>query len=155
MVDREVVLRFVAFRLNRDNYKTFDTLDSFLTHITKQIDLDKINDQSLAALEKEFIRSMSNAKNLFGEHAFRKWDKFTDRLNPFNRALFDSWSVLLVDYEWSQLKENKAKIVERTRELLTIGHEFLNAITTSTNMESRIATRFSGVEKILKEFATE
>lgn len=64
MVDREVVLRFVAFRLNRDNYKTFDTLDSFLTHITKQIDLDKINDQSLAALEKEFIRSMSNAKNL-------------------------------------------------------------------------------------------
>ena len=38
MVDREVVLRFVAFRLYQNQYDAFDTLDSFLTYATKQID---------------------------------------------------------------------------------------------------------------------
>ena len=155
MVDREVALRFVAFRLNRDQYDDFGTLDSFLTDVTKQIDSGKIDDERLEALINDFIRSMKNAKNVFGNHAFRKWDKYTDRLNPFNRALFDSWSVILADYEWSQLEESKASIVESSRELMTNGFEFLTAITTSTNMTSRIDTRFSAVDRILKEFVTE
>ncbi len=155
MVDREVVLRFVAFRLFRKQYGTFDTLDSFLTHTTKQIDLGKLDDESLEELERDFVRSMKNAKNLFGDRAFRKWDKTTERMNPFNRALFDSWSVLLADFEWSHLKDNKDAIVKSSCELVRNSYAFLNAITTSTNMESRIDTRFLAVDSILQEFATE
>ena len=153
MVDREVVLRFVAFRVNREKYGIFDTLDSFLTHVTKQIDSGDIDEEQLDVLEIYFNRSMKNARNLFDEHAFRKWDNYTERLNPFNRALFDTWSVLLADYEWEQLADNKSAIVAKSRELMTNDFSFLSAITTSTNMTSRIGTRFKQVAAILKEFA--
>ncbi len=153
MVDREVVLRFVAFRSNRDQYGKFDTLDSFLTDITKQIDSGKLNDQQLMQLESDFSRAMENARRLFGDHAFRKWDNHTQRLNPFNRALFDTWSVLLADYQWEQLKDHKSEIVTSSRQLMTANFVFLNAITTSTNMASRINARFSAINRILEENA--
>ncbi len=151
MVDREVVLRFVAFRWNREDYGKFDTLDSFLTDITKQIDTGTISELDLLRLESDFVRAMQNAWQLFGNHAFRKWDKYLDRLNPFNRALFDTWSVLLADFKWEQLIANKDQIVASARELMTTNFAFLNAITTSTNMSSRIDDRFSAVDTILKE----
>jgi len=151
MVDREVVLRFAAFRWNRAEYGKFDTLDSFLTDITKQIDSGQISDQQLSKLEEDFVRAMQNASKLFGDHAFRKWDKHTDRLNPFNRALFDTWGVLLADYDWEQLKDQRSDIVSSSRQLMTNNFAFLNAITTSTNMTSRIDDRFSAIDTILKE----
>jgi hypothetical protein len=151
MVDREVVLRFAAFRWNRAEYSKYDTLDSFLTDLTKQIDSGKINDNQLQKLEDGFVKAMKNAWLLFEAHAFRKWDKFSDRLNPFNRALFDTWSVLLADYEWEQLKPFKEVIVSSSRQLMSNNIAFLNAITTSTNMTSRIDYRFSAIDAILKE----
>jgi hypothetical protein len=151
MVDREVVLRFAAFRWNRAEYSKYDTLDSFLTDLTKQIDSGKINDNQLQKLEDGFVKAMKNAWLLFEAHAFRKWDKFSDRLNPFNRALFDTWSVLLADYEWEQLKPFKEVIVSSSRQLMSNNIAFLNAITTSTNMTSRIDDRFSAIDAILKE----
>ncbi len=151
MVDREVVLRFVAFRSNRDQYGNFDTLDSFLTDIAKQIDSGKLNDQHLLQLEYDFARAMENARGLFADYAFRKWDKHSDRLNPFNRALFDTWSVLLADYQWEQLKNHKPAIVTSSRQLMTTNFAFLNAITTSTNMASRIDDRFAAIKTILEE----
>jgi hypothetical protein len=155
MVDREVVLRFVAFRLYRKKYSEFETLDSFLTHATKKIDLGEINDKGLDLLEDDFERSMTNAKNLFGKHAFQKWDMDSDSLKPFNRALFESLSIVLADYEWAQLKDCKPKIINDFRHIMTADMAFLNAITTSTSMRTRIETRFSAVEKILKESATQ
>jgi len=151
MVDREVVLRFVAFRSNREQYDNFDTLDSFLTDITKQIDSGMLSEEQLQQLETDFARAMENSFKLFGDHAFRKWDKHTERLNPFNRALFDTWSVLLADYQWEQLKHHKVDIVARARQLMTSDFSFLNAITTSTNAASRINVRFSAIKKILQE----
>jgi hypothetical protein len=154
MVDREVVLRFVAFRVNRKRYGIFDTLDSFLTHVTKQIDSGEIDAKQLDVIESDFNRSMRNARNLFGGHAFRKWPTYDDiRVNPFNRSLFDAWSVLLADFEWDQLKDAKTSIVAKSRELMTINFGFLSAISTSTNLTSRIDMRFKQVESILKEFA--
>jgi hypothetical protein len=151
MVDREVVLRFAAFRWNRAEYSKYDTLDLFLTDLTKQIDLEKISDTQLKALEDDFVRAMRNAWRLFEAYAFRKWDKFSNRMNPFNRALFDTWSVLLADYEWERLEPYKGLIVSSSRQLMSHNFAFLNAITTSTNMTSRIDDRFVAIDSILKE----
>ena len=153
MVDREVVLRFAAFRMSFADYSNFDTLDTFLTHVTKRIDSEEIDELTLDQVVEDFNRSMANARKLFGKHAFRKWPEGVDRLNPFNRALFDSWSVLLADYEWEQLRSNKSKIVARARELMTSDFEFIDAITTSTNTAKRIKTRFSKTRDIVQELA--
>jgi hypothetical protein len=155
MVDREVVLRFAAFRMLFDDYSDFDTLDSFLTHLTKQIDLSKIDETELVEVVADFKRSMNNAVKLFGKHAFRKWPQGVERANPFNRALFDSWSVLLADFEWKQLSKSKTKIVDSARKLMTWDREFLDSITTATNTAKRIKTRFGKIREILEEFATE
>lgn len=42
-------------------------------------------------------------------HAFRKWPLETESLNPINRALFESWSVALADYDLAALKPHKGK----------------------------------------------
>lgn len=152
MVDREVVLRYTAFRLALKEYPRFDTLDSFLTEITRRIDKGEIDSEQLEVVAEDFERSMQNARKLFGRHAFRKWDKYTERLNPFNRALFDSWSVVLADYDWEDIKPHKDDIVDSARQMMTSDFEFIDSITTSTNTRKRIGTRFLKVNDILEDF---
>ena len=92
MADREVALRFVAFRLfTADEYAKHDGFNEFLGLVTKL--LDESESESLDRLRADFVRGMTNGYALFGDHAFRKWPRDAVRKNPINRALFESWGT--------------------------------------------------------------
>ena len=97
MVDREVALRFVAFwYLTPDAYQLKETLDSFLLRAIRDIDAPQVlNDSELDKIAQAFEQGLALARCVFGDNAFRKWTLDTDRRNPFNRALFESWTVEL------------------------------------------------------------
>ena len=81
MADREVALRFVAFRLfTTDQYAQHGSFDEFLGVVTERID-DPAN-QSLDQLRTDFVRGMTNCYAVFGEHAFRKWPLALARKSP-------------------------------------------------------------------------
>jgi hypothetical protein len=71
MGDRELVLRFAAFRLNSyQNYKVQD-FDAFLLAAMGQLNL--LNERRVKELESDFKKALNAAHAIFGVHAFRKW----------------------------------------------------------------------------------
>lgn len=153
MADREVILRFVAFRLlgaDLEEYGPSTAMDAFLTDATEKID-NKLNDKKLGELAVHLERAMQNAHELFGANAFRKWSEDIEYVNPINRALFESWSVALADYEWASLKPHKAKIIKAARKHMTSDIEYLGAISAGTGDHAKVKVRFEVARRILAE----
>ena len=151
MVDREVILRFCAFRIIESiekDYAPTKTMNSFLTEISRKIDTE-LSDEALKQLAIDFERAMLNAQKLFGSHAFRKW-LGGQKSYPINRALFETWGDALADYDWQTLKPYKGAILKAAKEILN-DNDFLSAISTSTSTTSKVVLRFSKVKQILKD----
>ena len=139
MADREVALRFVAFRL-------FNTII-----YAQHSGLDDPDFGDLDCLREEFVRGMTNCHAAFGEHAFRKWPLNVNRMSPINRALFDSWGTALADYDEIRVQEAAQDLTARARSLMTYDIEFINSISRSTGSVSNVRTRLDKVRAIAKE----
>ena len=144
MADREVALRFVAFRLfTSDEYAKYDSFDEFLGFVTGR--LDDPTSQSLDQLRTDFVRGMTNCYSVFGEHAFRKWPLDSTRKSPINRALFESWGTVLADHDETAVRSVAADLVNRAREMMTNDFEFINSISGSTGDVRNVRTRLGKV----------
>ena len=149
MVDREVVLRFCAFGFlpGLADYAKSGSMDEFLNRATQLIDQTPIG--QLEAIETAFVISMDNAHLLFDRHAFRKWHIKNDRILPFNRALFDVWSVLLTNYNSQQIIQSKSEIVIKFRELMSFDELFISSVSSGTSDVQKTERRFREVKKLL------
>ena len=144
MADREVALRFVAFRLfTSDEYGRHGSFDEFLGFVTDRLD-DPAN-EDLDQLRTDFVRGMTNGYAVFGEHAFRKWPWNAVRKSPINRALFESWGTVLADYDETAVRSGSEDLVNRAREMMTNDLEFINSISGSTGDVRNVRTRLSKV----------
>jgi hypothetical protein len=151
MVDREVILRFCAFR-EYPGLKSYDespSMDEFLNKSTQL--LDETSLVELSRLKFSFLNSMRNAYLIFKEHAFRKWHTYDSKLLPFNRALFDVWSVLLVPYSDEQIKPAATSIVEKSRRLMTHVDEFNASISAGTSDVRKVNFRFKAITELLQD----
>ncbi|MDX3802311.1 DUF262 domain-containing protein [Streptomyces sp. AK04-3B] len=144
MNDREMALRFVAFRiLGVDTYMDHPVMESFLMRATRLLDdVEAFPDIEVEELRRSFSAAMSNAYLLFEENAFRKWPLTASWKSPINRALFETWSITLADFDPFDLKQRREQIVRAARDRMTFDIEYLNAITSSTADRRRVAYRF-------------
>ena len=150
MADREVALRFVAFRLfTTDEYAEHGGFDEFLGFVTDRLD-DPAN-LSLDQLRTDFVRGMTNCFSVFGEHAFRKWPRDATRKSPINRALFESWGTVLADHDKNAVRGAAAALVDRAREMMTTDIDFINSISGSTGDVRNVRTRLSKVRAATQE----
>ena len=86
MADREVALRFVAFRLyNSEAYAQHGSFDEFLGFVTNRIDGPESH--NLDDLRTDFVRGMTNCYSVFGEYAFRKWPREGDSEEPYKPSV--------------------------------------------------------------------
>lgn len=154
MTNRELALRFCAFRSNTvEYYRQFSSLDAFLMDFTKRIDgvvENSIPTDQLDALEKDFTRAMTAAYAVLGPAAFRRWPIDAARRGPINRAVFEAQANALADYELDALEAKKAEIKEAFRNAF-LEPEYLRSVTVSTGDPLRVAHRFSRTREILKE----
>lgn len=157
MADREVVLRFCAFRHLNDleEYRPFASLDSFLLDFTRQVDgthtaKPQLTDTDLSRLEADFGRAMRSARAVFGNAAFRKFPTWAKRRGPINRALFESWSVVLADFEPDQLRPHAAKILASARKRME-DYQYNSATTQGTGDYSKVKLRFGAAREIITE----
>ncbi len=153
MADREVVLRFCAFKLfGPDQYDGSDSLDAFLGRVTEHIDdTTKFDNDCRSELVKSFHRAMNNAYTVFGEHAFRKWPLGTERRNPINRALFEVWAVVLSERDETLVKTRAKELVRAARKLMTDDAGFMEAISQSTGDPKRVRRRFGLAEETARQ----
>lgn len=150
MVDREVVLRFCAFHQypGRCNYRQHSSMDDFLNQASQM--LDDISPEASAQMESDFANAMRNTITIFGPHSFRKWSRRSNRLSPFNRALFDVWSVLLVAYDINQITLAAPQIVSAARDLMTTDDAFNASISAGTSDARKVDTRFQRIQNLLE-----
>ncbi len=151
MADQEVALRFVGFRLfTPDEYGKYASFDEFLGVVTKRLDDDR-TDLYLDRLRADFVRGMTNCYAVFGDYAFRKWPLGTDRRNPINRGLFESWGTALADRDETVVRAASAALVKRARMMMTTDSAFIGAISGSTGDVGNVRTRLRTVRKAVGE----
>lgn len=149
MDDRECVLRFCTFYLTPYTDYQEPDLDAFLGGGMEEI--NKMEDEEIKRLEVSFKEAMLKAKEVFGQHAFRKIFEEDAPKNPINKSLFEIWSVSLQKYSFDLLKANKDKIRDRFIKKMNSDSYFVTSITQGTGGVKRVHKRFSTAEDIIKE----
>lgn len=152
MMDRELALRFCAFReLGVEHYSDVRAMDPFLEEASDALDdASRISDDRLDRLFTEFVLAMENSQLVFGGHAFRKWPLSHSDRNPINRPLFESWSMVLADYLREDLEARRGLIVAAAREQMTNNRDYIDAISTSTGDPRKVRLRFQAAAEVAK-----
>ena len=151
MVDRECVLRFLAFYITPwEDYSSSD-LNGYLVRA-----MQKINDMSTCERDNfavGFRKSMLAAFDIFGESAFRK--PSNGRRSPINKGIFETWSVQLahcLPEQISALVKRRNDIQDRFKKLMTEDSDFLDSISYTTGSPQRVQKRFRAIEQLVEEF---
>jgi hypothetical protein len=151
MIDREVALRFAAFA-TEGPVGYVEPMDEFLWSATEQLDdPEACDDEDLEQLAASFARGLRNAQTIFETRAFRKWPEDVDRLLPFNRALFESWTVVLSTQDEDDIAEFAEEIRDRAREAMTVDADYISAITASTGDRRRVRLRFARAAELVED----
>jgi Protein of unknown function DUF262 len=149
MADREMVLRFCAFRmLGPENYQR--AMDPFLDNANSRLDDPRqVSDRELEGLAKDFMTAMRLGHAIFGLNAFRKVSPDQLGRSPVNRALFESWSVTLAEAASERLNINYEDVRDEAYELMSIDYRYIDSITTSTGDPRKVRYRFAKAREVL------
>ncbi len=149
MLDRECVLRFLAFHIGPWEQYRSRSLDRYLVGIMKRINAMTPGERD--SLRADFEKAMLAATRIFGGKAFRNISNERARIN---KSLFEAWGVQLArcsSNDIDRLVGHRTEIVEKFRTVLK-DPEFDKAISQGTAMPQRIRKRFSAVRDLVQEF---
>lgn len=152
MDDRECVLRFLAFTLVPYTRYKDTNLDSFLND--RMSDINKMSDQDIERLRRQFLRAMMAAFDIFGTDAFRKRYAINGPRYPISKALFEAWSVNLSRLDDDQLHllhERREGLIQQFVLLMAEDADFDNAISQGTGNARKVHIRFSAIKGIIEE----
>ena len=151
MVDQEIALRFTAFwHLTPEKYSKDDTLDSFLLQATRDIDNPEVlDDDALAGTLTAFAHGLDLAYEVFGDAAFRKWPTSSDHRNPFNRALFEAWTIEFAKADSDAVTASKYDICRAAREAMTTDNAYIGSVSSATGDSRAVHTRFQKTRAII------
>jgi Protein of unknown function DUF262. len=153
---QELALRFIYFydlytNLNLKKYS--GTIDTSLDELVDRI--GKTSYEDLEKYIKAFDCSMRNAQYLFGRQAFRKVHKNSDIdswRSPINKALFVSCSVILSQYEHSEITKNNLKnsLLSPLGNSISADDKLFNYLSYGTNGRSNLLYIFQSIEKLVE-----
>jgi hypothetical protein len=151
MTDRELALRFCALKLWREGKIRYEdyhgSMDKFLDAVNELPGAGKqIGDSEQERLKASFANAMSNARVIFDRFAFRK-----NESAQLNKALFDSISVCLSEYDRSVVEKHSGEIKRAVYRLIEEDSEFMDAISQSTNSVKKVKYRFERMETLFTE----
>ena len=154
MVDREFVLRFLAFHIMPwEEYSSSD-LNGYLVSTMKKI--NRMSERERNNFAADFRRAMLAAFRVFGEHTFRKPPNTPDdRRHPINKGIFEAWSVQLArcsPEQISALVERRNEVQCRFKKLVAEDSALLKSISYSTGSPQHVQKRFQAIKQLVKEF---
>jgi len=153
MLDRELILRFLAFKLPTYNGFNYNHMGEFLDKSMES--LDKIKDRELLhQLKKEFLETLEFSEKILGQgHRFSRSIANSKKTKSLNRSLFD---VITVCFSEIKSKENflakQELFLTKFIELLEDEQsEFTKAITEGTSSKSAIESRFKIMTQLIED----
>jgi hypothetical protein len=153
MADREMVLRFLAFRLTAPKDYRRGDLDAFLRQAMRQ--LNGLPSKEIERLSAEFTQAMLAAHAIFGGYAFRKHFHGQYRRLPINKALFETVSVNLASRapkELGRLEGRRDQVQELFMDLMDDVY-FQQAISGGTGDVEKVRRRFGVIGNMFREVA--
>jgi len=157
MANRELALRFCALhQYTAEDYRKHGSLDAYLVDFTKRLDGRasdpslNISDAHMALLKTDFERAMSNAYNVLGRAAFRRWSPSGGRRGPINRAVFESQALALANYALEHLVPYKDPIASAFQSLFN-DDAYLRSVTVGTGDPAAITERLTRTREALEE----
>lgn len=150
MVDRECVLRFLAFRIEPWEKYSSNDLDGYLGAAMEKINAMDATEREVVATV--FKTAMNGAADIFDDGAFRK-PHTSGKKRPISKALFETWSVGLARCSTAELRtlaRRKKKVKRQFGELLDEDHELDRAISYSTGIPTRVKKRFRAIDELIQ-----
>lgn len=149
MMDREFVLRFIAFyELSVDDYK--GSIDFFLNSAMEYIN-KCYNQQYADYIERIFEKVLDVSELIFGKFAFRRMPD-RDKRRPISKALFETWTSILATYpdeDLQTLVENKDKIIKRYIDMCSCDKDFIDSI--GSGKVSAVRKRYDKIKSLVEE----
>lgn len=151
MADREMALRFLAFRLTDPGDYGRGDLDAFLRQAMLRI--NGLEPTEIERLSQEFYRSMALARAIFEEHAFRKRYPGQAYRSPINKAIFESVSVNLakLEIDESEALIEHSDMVQRLFMELMENAQFHQAVSGGTGDREKVRNRFNAVRDLFRK----
>ncbi len=149
MDDREFVLGFLAFQLTSYKDCQDGKRDAFLNETMGKI--NKLDDAEINSLENKFRKAMTDAIEIFCDHAFRKIYKKNRKKQPVNKAMFEGWSVLisnLSNIELKRLKERNQLLIDKFSDRLETDKTFEHSVSQAAK---DIKYRFETIKGLIQE----
>lgn len=151
MADREMVLRFIAFRITSPGDYTSQDFDAFLREAMRST--NTLSHDQRDGLQQEFNKAMQAAGDIFGPHAFRK--QYPGRSNrfPINKAIFEAVAVnlaTLTDTQIQALVERKDAVNSQFALLMT-NQAFERSVSQGTGDVAKVKLRFGQVRELFRE----
>ena len=151
MSDREMVLRFLSFRLTPPAEYDSPDLDVFLRDAMSR--LNQLPEEKVADLKADFTRAMDAAIKVFEDHAFRKRYRRQKNRSPISKALFETVAVNLAkrsDAEVKILAARRSRVRNGLADLLD-DKEFNDSISVGTGQRARVHRRFAALDDLFSE----
>ena len=154
MIDRELILRFFAFKLHSyaDFSKSGASLTKLLDTTMEKIDTIEFEENEFPSLEKEFLSTIKFLGKIFSqEELFNKKIVNIEKKGTINRSLFEIWVVLISELsiqDQEKILEKKDILREKYKELL-LNSEFDDSITKGTQDRKAVTARFNFLRNLL------
>jgi hypothetical protein len=151
MQDRDFATRFVSFYLT-DYIDYTPDMDSFMSAGMEKI--NKLTDEQIAVLKKDYMKALNTAWDIFDNDAFRKRLNPDDPRKPINKALFDSLSV-----NFAKLTDQQCGVLIGKKEIFkkifialhnSEDGKFIRSLTQGTALKANVVQRFSDIRKIIE-----
>lgn len=156
MVDREMVLRFLAFRAEDPSTYRNKDFDDFLRATMKRIN-SWSKDKEKRALG-EFEETMQTCRAIFGRDAFRKRYDDEDPRRPVSKALFEAVAVAIATVLESSGESGRKRLVKRAPKIrrsfmqLMGEREFDRSVSQGTGDPARVRYRFGSLLDLMQNF---
>ncbi|HAN93613.1 MAG TPA: DUF262 domain-containing protein, partial [Nitrospira sp.] len=147
MDDRECVLRHLAFRLSRFEKYTKPDLNDFLGSAMNA--LNSATEDAIDRLERDFNRAMDVCGKLLGSYAFRKFSRQPQYRGPISKALFETWSTAVLDYDEEALLGSADAILRGLEEALATDADYVKSLSYGTGGIKPVKRRFTKVYQII------
>lgn len=149
MLDREFVLRFIAFyEFDKKEYK--GSIELFLNNAMDYLN-NEYKDVYSENVTKIFENVLLVCEVIFGKFAFRRMPDM-DKKRPISKALFETWTSSLARHDVIDLKKlvlNKELLITHYMEMCNSDKDFIDSI--GSAKISSVRKRFEKIEKLIRE----
>lgn len=154
MLDREFVLRFIAFfEFGADKYT--GSIDDFLNQAMDHINEKYSKDEKYAKQIKTcFTKTLNTCYEIFGKFAFRRMPDQIRR-RSISKALFETWTSIvakLPDDQMQLLVARKEDIYQRYMPMFTNDEDFYKSI--GSGKTAAVKKRFEKIQCLIGDVLT-